>query len=103
GYDTVNLNACTDAGVLVVNQAGGNKETVAEHELAMMLNLTKRIIETDRARRRDKDLNRNLFIGNDLRHKTVGIIGLGNVGKRLPGLFPGFFFVARFSLDPPFA
>ena len=33
--------------------------------------------------RRDKDLNRNLFIGNDLQHKTVGIIGLGNVGKRL--------------------
>ena len=42
GYDTVNLNACTDAGVLVVNQAGGNKEAVAEHALAMMLSLTKK-------------------------------------------------------------
>src|ERR1041384_6066310 len=83
GYDTVNLNACTDAGVLVVNQAGGNKEAVAEHALAMMLSLTKKIVESDRASRRDKDLNRNLFIGHDLRYKTVGIIGLGNVGKRL--------------------
>src|SRR3954451_13887320 len=41
GYDTVNLNACTDAGVLVLNQAGGNKEAVAEHALGLMLSLTK--------------------------------------------------------------
>ena len=100
GYDTVNLNACTDAGVLVVNQAGGNKEPVAEHALAMMLNLTKRIIETDRAMRRDKDLNRNLFIGSDLQHKTVGIIGLGNVGKRLAELCRGLFSMRVLSYDP---
>jgi D-3-phosphoglycerate dehydrogenase len=100
GYDTVNLAACTDAGVLVVNQAGGNKEPVAEHALAMMLNLTKRIIETDRAMRRDKDLNRNLFIGSDLQHKTVGIIGLGNVGKRLAELCRGLFSMRVLSYDP---
>src|SRR5437764_4763278 len=82
GYDTVNLNACTDAGVLVVNQAGGNKEAVAEHALGLMLSLTKRIVETDRAMRREKDLNRNLFIGHDLRYKTAGIIGLGNVDRK---------------------
>src|SRR5882724_2670896 len=81
GYDTVNLKACTEAGVLCLNQAGGNKEAVAEHALALMLGLTKRIIETDRAMRRDKDLNRNLFVGHDLFGKTVGIVGLGNVGK----------------------
>jgi len=100
GYDTVNLNACTDAGVLVVNQAGGNKEPVAEHALAMMLNLTKRIVETDRAMRREKDLNRNLFIGNDLQHKTVGIVGLGNVGKRLAELCSGLFSMRVISYDP---
>src|SRR5689334_7460073 len=37
GYDTVNLDACTKAGVLVVNQAGGNAEAVAEHALALLL------------------------------------------------------------------
>ena len=37
GYDTVNLKACTEAGVLCLNQAGGNKEAVAEHALGMML------------------------------------------------------------------
>jgi D-3-phosphoglycerate dehydrogenase len=100
GYDTVNLAACTDAGVLVLNQAGGNKEPVAEHALAMMLNLTKRIIETDRVMRREKDMNRNLFIGNDLQHKTVGIVGLGNVGKRLAELCRGLFSMRVLSYDP---
>ena len=53
GYDTVNLKACTEAGVLCLNQAGGNKEAVAEHALAMMLSLSKRIVEADRAMRRE--------------------------------------------------
>src|SRR5690606_37095565 len=48
GYDTIDLEACTRAGVLAVNQAGGNREAVAEHVLALMLNLVKRIGETDR-------------------------------------------------------
>src|SRR5262245_22187419 len=100
GYDTVNLNACTDAGVLVVNQAGGNKEAVAEHALAMMLSLTKKIVESDRATRRDKDLNRTLYIGHDLRYKTVGIVGLGNVGKRLAELCRGLFSMRVLAFDP---
>jgi D-3-phosphoglycerate dehydrogenase len=100
GYDTINLKACTDAGVLALNQAGGNKEAVAEHALAMMLNLTKRIIEADRASRRDKNLNRNLLIGHDLFGKTVGIVGLGNVGKRLAELCRGLFSMRVLAYDP---
>src|SRR4051794_27560457 len=100
GYDTVNLVACTDAGVLVLNQAGGNKEAVAEHALGLMLSLTKRIIETDRVMRREKDMNRNLFIGHDLFGKTVGIIGLGNVGKRLAELCRGLFSMRVLAYDP---
>jgi D-3-phosphoglycerate dehydrogenase len=100
GYDTVNLNACTDAGVLVVNQAGGNKEAVAEHALAMMLSLTKKIVESDRATRRDKNLNRTLYIGHDLRYQTVGIVGLGNVGKRLAELCRGLFSMRVLACDP---
>ena len=46
GYDTINVQDCTDAGVLVVNQTGGNAEGVAEHAVAMMLNLFKRITES---------------------------------------------------------
>jgi D-3-phosphoglycerate dehydrogenase len=49
GYDTVDVKDCTDAGVLVVNQTGGNAEAVAAHVVAMMLTLSKQIIQTDHA------------------------------------------------------
>ncbi len=45
------LKACTERGVLVVNQSGGNAEAVAEHVVGMMLALVKRFNETDRALR----------------------------------------------------
>ena len=99
GYDTVNLKACTEAGVLCLNQAGGNKEAVAEHALAMMLSLSKRIVEADRAIRREI-LNRNIFIGHDLLGQTVGIVGLGNVGKRLAELCRGLFRMRVLAYDP---
>ena len=47
GYDTVDVPACTRAGVAVVNQAGGNANSVAEHALGMLLTLSKRILESD--------------------------------------------------------
>jgi len=99
GYDTVNLKACTEAGVLCLNQAGGNKEAVAEHALAMMLSLSKRIVEADRAIRREI-LDRNIFMGHDLFGQTVGIVGLGNVGKRLAQLCSGLFSMPVLSYDP---
>jgi D-3-phosphoglycerate dehydrogenase len=99
GYDTVNLKACTEAGVLCLNQAGGNKEAVAEHALAMMLSLSKRIVEADRAIRREI-LDRNIFMGHDLFGQTVGIVGLGNVGKRLAQLCNGLFQMRVLAYDP---
>jgi D-3-phosphoglycerate dehydrogenase / 2-oxoglutarate reductase len=99
GYDTVDLKACTEAGVLCLNQAGGNKEAVAEHALAMMLSLSKRIVEADRAIRREI-LDRNIFMGHDLLGQTVGIVGLGNVGKRLAQLCGGLFSMRVLAYDP---
>lgn len=46
GYDTVDVEACSAAGILVVNQAGGNAQSVAEHALAMMLGLARRFPES---------------------------------------------------------
>ena len=65
GFDPVDVDACTAAGVLVVNQSGGNANSVAEHALGMLLTLSKRIIEADRALRRDRNVNRNALIGNE--------------------------------------
>ncbi len=51
GFDTVNVKDCTDAGVLVVNQTGGNAEAVATHVIAMVLALSKQIVQTNHAMR----------------------------------------------------
>jgi D-3-phosphoglycerate dehydrogenase len=100
GYDTVDLDACTRAGVLAVNQAGGNKEAVAEHALAMMLCLAKRIIETDRFMRRSDGIERNAYIGTELKGKTLGIIGIGHVGGRLAELCKALFGMRILAYDP---
>jgi len=83
GYDTIDVPACTDSGVLVVNQTGGNAEGVAEHAVAMILNLFKRIHESDLNLRRGWSGSRTDLMGRDLLNKTVGIVGLGNTGSRV--------------------
>lgn len=100
GYDTVNLQACTEAGVLVVNPAGGNRESVAEHVMAMMLCLSKRIIQVDRFMRRESDFNREGFMGNEILGKTIGIVGLGHVGTRIAELCRGLFAMRVLACDP---
>src|ERR1700743_3088381 len=47
GFDTVNVKDCTDAGVLVVNQTGGNADAVAAHVLGMMLMLSKQVVQVN--------------------------------------------------------
>ena len=83
GYDTVDVAACTAAGVLVVNQTGGNADAVAEHAVGMMLSLTKNIPQTDQAVRAGTSLPREKFKGWNAKGRTVGIVGCGNVGSRL--------------------
>src|SRR5688572_17070450 len=83
GYDTVDVPACTAAGVLVVNQSGANAESVAEHAVGMMLSLTKKIPQTDRALRTVRGGSREAFKGWNAHGRTVGIVGLGNVGRRV--------------------
>jgi D-3-phosphoglycerate dehydrogenase len=100
GYDTVNVKDCTAAGVLVVNQAGGNKQAVAEHVIGMMLCLGKRIVEVDRAMRREKNLDRGAFVGHDTFGKTIGVIGIGHVGTRVSELCRGLFHMNVLACDP---
>jgi D-3-phosphoglycerate dehydrogenase len=100
GYDPVDVDACTAAGVVVVNQSGGNANSVAEHALGMMLTLSKRILEADRALRRDANVNRNALIGNEVQGKTVGIIGIGNVGRRIAELCKGLLGMKVLAYDP---
>jgi D-3-phosphoglycerate dehydrogenase len=100
GFDPVDVDACTAAGVLVVNQSGGNANSVAEHALGMLLTLSKRILEADRALRREANVSRNALIGNEAKGKTIGIVGIGNVGRRIAELCNGLLHMNVIAYDP---
>jgi D-3-phosphoglycerate dehydrogenase len=100
GYDTVDIKACTERGVLVVNQSGGNAEAVAEHVVGMMLCLVKRVNDSDRALRAGTLKNRNEYIGREAYGKTIGIVGLGHVGKRIAELAGVLFKMKVLAYDP---
>ena len=100
GYDTVDMKACTERGVLVVNQSGGNAEAVAEHVIGMMLCLIKRMNDSDRALRAGTLKNRNEYTGHEAYGRTIGIVGLGNVGKRVAELAGILFKMKVLAYDP---
>lgn len=81
GYDVVDVDACTRAGVIVVNQSGGNARAVAEHAVGMILSLSKRISMSDNAVHRAAEVDRFAYTGNNVEGKTVGILGIGNIGR----------------------
>ncbi len=90
GFDTVNVAACTAAGVLVVNQSGGNARSVAEHAIGMMLDVSKRITEGDRRMRVEIGFPREDLMGHEISEKTLGIVGLGNIGRRVARIAQAF-------------
>src|SRR6201995_3103403 len=100
GFAPVDVDACTRAGVLVVNQSGGNAHSVAEHAVGMLLTLSKRIIEADRTLRRDRNIERNRLMGTEAEGKTIGIVGRGNVARRIAELCRGLFRMNVLAYDP---
>lgn len=80
GTDRIDLAAATQAGVMVVNAPTGNTIAAAEHTVALMLSLLRRIPRAD-ASVREGRWDRSALTGSELRGRTVGIIGLGRIGK----------------------
>jgi D-3-phosphoglycerate dehydrogenase len=100
GFDTVNVRDCTEAGVLVVNQTGGNAEAVAQTVLAMVLTLSKQMVHVNHALRAGTMHDRNAFMGHDINGLTIGIFGIGNVGRRVAELCKGLFGMTVLACDP---
>jgi len=101
GYDMIDADACTDAGILIVNQTGANAQSVVQHVLGLMLVLSKQIVQGDRQIRRGPgDWGRWDFKGKELNGRTIGIIGLGNVGRRLAALTSDVFGMKVLAYDP---
>ncbi len=90
GYDPIDVPACTKAGVAVVNQAGGNAVSVAEHALGLILSVARRITESDRRLRQERGFSREDLTGRELAGKTIGLVGIGHTGARVAALAKAF-------------
>jgi D-3-phosphoglycerate dehydrogenase / 2-oxoglutarate reductase len=89
GVDNVDLAAATVAGVLVMNTPGGNAVSVAEHTFALMLGLA-RMIPAATASTLAGKWEKKKFLGNELRGKVLGVVGMGNIGQEVVRRARGF-------------
>jgi D-3-phosphoglycerate dehydrogenase len=89
GVDNVDLDAATKKGIVVMNTPGGNAVAVAEHALALILALVRRLPQADGALKQGKWEKKKL-IGTELRSKTLGLIGLGKIGMEVARLAQAF-------------
>jgi phosphoglycerate dehydrogenase-like enzyme len=87
GFEGTDLAAATERGVVVTHNPGSNASSVADMAIGLMLAVSKQIVKKDR------EIRKGLYNrggGEDLFRKTVGIIGLGNIGKLVAKRLQGF-------------
>jgi D-3-phosphoglycerate dehydrogenase len=89
GVDNIDVEAATQRGIVVVNAPTGNTIAAAEHAVAMMLALARHIPQAC-ATLKSGVWERGSFVGTELRNKTLGIVGLGNVGSEVTRRVQGF-------------
>ena len=82
GVDNVDLKAATRAGITVVNAPTGNTIAAAEHTLALLYGVARKIAAADASVRRG-EWKRAQFTGLELRGRTLGIVGLGKIGQAI--------------------
>lgn len=80
GVDNVDVNAATQAGIVVMNTPFGNSITTAEHAIAMMFALARQIPQANASTHAGK-WEKSGFMGVELYGKTLGVIGCGNIGS----------------------
>ncbi len=85
GLDNIDTEACKARDIRVLNAVEGAMNAVAELVLALMLSMARQIPRADAALREGRWLKKEL-VGSELRGKYLGIVGMGNIGKRLARL-----------------
>ena len=88
GLDNVDKVAATQHGVVVMNTPGGNTVTTAEHTVALMLSMSRNIPQATGSMKQGK-WEKKKFMGVELYGKTLGIIGLGNIGSHVAKIAQG--------------
>jgi D-3-phosphoglycerate dehydrogenase len=82
GIDNIDVEAATRNGIVVVNAPTGNIIAAAEHTIALMLALARNVPQAN-SHLKSGQWRRDQFVGTEIRNKTLGIIGLGNVGSEV--------------------
>lgn len=82
GVDNIDLDAATENGIIVVNAPDGNTNSAAEHTMAMIMSLARKIPQAFNSLKNQK-WDRKSFIGVELKNKTLGIVGLGRIGAEV--------------------
>ena len=100
GYDNIDVEAATQKRIVVVNTPEANAESVAEHNLGLMLSLAKKIGASDRMLREDRLGRREDYIGTELKDKKLGLVGLGRIGSELASKCKAAFNMDIIGYDP---
>lgn len=82
GVDNIDVESATRKGIIVMNTPGGNTLSTAEHTMALLLAMCRNISQAS-AELRSGIWNRKKYMGTELYDKTIGIIGLGKIGKEV--------------------
>jgi D-3-phosphoglycerate dehydrogenase len=88
GIDNIDLEAATRAGVVVMNTPGGNSTAAAEHTIALLTGLARNVPLAHEALRAGR-WDRKSWVGNEIGGKTLGVIGLGRIGREVVRLGRG--------------
>lgn len=89
GVDNIDVQAATRRGIAVLNAPGANTVSAAEHAIALLLALVRRVPWAVQSMRQG-DWDRKAFGGTELRGKTLGVVGLGRIGAHLTGIARAF-------------
>ena len=100
GYDNVDVAACTAADVVAFITAGAVDRSVAEATVAWMLALTHHLLTKDRLLRQGQWEERSKYMGSELRDRTLGVVGMGGIGRALVELLRGFGMRQPLVFDP---
>jgi D-3-phosphoglycerate dehydrogenase len=90
GVDPVDVDACTERGVLVTNTPGANADAVAEITIALTLSLLRRIPEAAHRALADREWDAARHTGGELKGRTLGLVGFGQIGKRVAAIANAF-------------
>lgn len=82
GVDNIDVSAATRQGVVVMNTPGGNTVSAAEHTIALMMTLARHVSTADAGMKAGK-WDRNKYVGTQITGKTLGVIGLGRIGREV--------------------